>query len=219
LSYAAVGEPRSSSAVLEIAGVSRRFGEHVVVEDISLNLGAGERAALIGPNGAGKSTLLRMTAGALLPTTGTVMVGGDPADSIAARRRSGVSLSQERSFYLRLSGRANLRFFAALRGLNGRAATSQVDALIDELSLSEFADQPADRYSTGMILQLAFARALIGDPDLLVLDEPTRSLDRAASDRLWAAIDRRPRLAVLIATHQDRDLTRCGQVLEIDKRR
>jgi ABC-type multidrug transport system ATPase subunit len=136
---------------------------------------------------------------------------------VPARRLTGVSLSQERSFYLRLSGRANLIFFAQLRGYGRRAAHRTVAELADELELGEFIDERTDRYSTGMILQLAFARALLGDPPLLLLDEPTRSLDTGAVQRLWGAVDRRPETALLIATHREDDLERCDSSIDLPR--
>ena len=140
---------------------------------------------------------------------------GFEAGTLEARGLIGASLSQERSFYLRLSGRANLLFFARLRLKTKREAERHVRALEEELEISEIASKRVDRCSTGMIQQLGLARALLGDPAVLVLDEPTRSLDRDARDRLWAAIERRPKVAVLIATHLDDDLGRCGTRLDL----
>lgn len=182
-----------------------------------MKLEAGERLALVGPNGSGKSTALRCVAGTLAPTSGRVLVGGHVAGSLGARRLLGVSLSQERSFYLRLSGRANLEFFARLRGFGRRAAEQETAALTEELELQDFISAKADEYSTGMVLQLAFARALLGEPPLIVLDEPTRSLDKEAVARLWAALDRRPETAVLIATHHDDDVERCQQSIRLER--
>src|SRR5699024_8879795 len=119
---------------------------------------------------------------------------------------TGASLSQERSFYLRLSGRENLLLFARLNGLGKRAAGKRVDELADELELSDLVAQRADRCSSGQLQQLAFARALVGDPELVLLDEPTRSLDVEARSRLWAALARRPLVAAVIATHLDEDV-------------
>jgi ABC-type multidrug transport system ATPase subunit len=108
--------------VLAIDDVTRRFGERVVLSGLSLAVGSGERVALRGPNGVGKTTLLRCIAGTLEVTSGSIRVGGHPAGSLAARRSIGISLSQERSFYMRLSGAENLRLFAGVRGLSRRAA-------------------------------------------------------------------------------------------------
>jgi ABC-2 type transport system ATP-binding protein len=202
-----------NSTVLSIQGLNRRFGSRDIVRSLDLSVARGERVALWGPNGSGKTTVLRCVAGTLTPTAGSVEIGGHPAGALRARRLVGASLSQERSFYLRLSGHANLMFFARLRYDGEREAAAGVSALVDELELEEIARQRADRCSSGMIQQLALARALLGDPAVILLDEPTKSLDADARGRLWAAIDRRPDAAVLFATHLDSDLEHCDERL------
>jgi ABC-type multidrug transport system ATPase subunit len=199
---------------LEIRGLTRSFAGTVVLDTLDLDVAPGERVALRGPNGSGKTTLLRCVAGTLAPTAGEVRVGGHPAGTRPARALLGASLSQERSFYLRLTGRENLRFFARVRGL-GAEAVAAVAALEDELELADIAARRVDRCSTGMVQQLAFARSLLGEPSLLLLDEPTRSLDDGAVNRLWGAVDRRPGMAVLIATHRRDDAARCGRELNL----
>ncbi len=204
--------------VLAIEGLTRRFGERVVLSDLDLEVAQGERVAVRGPNGVGKTTLLRCIAGTLEPTSGTIRVAGHPAGSIEARRSIGLSLSQERSFYMRLSGAENLRLFAGVRGLSRRAARVRVDELVDELELSEIAAQRCDKCSSGQLQQLALARALLQEPALLLLDEPTRSLDTDARERLWAAVERiGPRMAVLCATHVDDDLDRLDRHVSLDR--
>jgi ABC-type multidrug transport system ATPase subunit len=200
---------------LEVRGLSRRFGRLEVLSDLDLELGPGERLAVQGPNGSGKTTFLRCVTGTLAPSEGTVRVCDHEAGSMEARRRLGVSLSQERSFYLRLSGRDNLLFFSRLRHSRESDAQAAVDAAIDELELREIVPVRMNRCSTGMVQQVALARALLGAPRLLVLDEPTRSLDRGAVERLWRALDNRPRVTVVIATHRREDLDRCGTSLDL----
>jgi ABC-type multidrug transport system ATPase subunit len=211
--------PRDEAAgqerVLVVEGLCRRFRERRVVENFDLSLVAGERVALRGPNGSGKTTILRCILGTLWPTSGRISVGGHAAGSLPARRLIGAVLPHDRAFYLRLTGRTNLLFFARVRGLGHREAARRVEELDAELRLAETLSRRLDRCSTGMLQKLAIARALIDGPPLLLLDEPTRSLDDAAVEFLWAALERRPHVAVLIATHRADDLARCERRIEL----
>ena len=147
--------------ILELAAVTRTFAGRRVLGPVDLELGPGERLALTGPNGSGKSTLLRCIGGTLAPSRGRITIDGARAGTRAARRRVGASFSQERSFYLRLTGRENLLTFACLREPAAHARR-QVEELVAELGLEDIAATRVDRCSTGMVQQLAFARALLG---------------------------------------------------------
>jgi ABC-2 type transport system ATP-binding protein len=198
--------------------LTRRFGDRDVIAALDLDVRPGERTAIRGSNGSGKTTVLRCVAGTLTPTSGRVEVGSHAAGTRAARSLIGASLSQERSFYLRLTGRQNLSLFGGLRGLSRSQAREEAALLISELELDGFADRRCDRCSTGMLQQLSLARALIGSPPVLLLDEPTRSLDADARYRLWRALDRRPTAAILVATHLDEDLDHVGTIVDLGRR-
>jgi len=201
--------------VLVIRDLRRQFGHREVIGGLDLRVDAGRRIALWGPNGSGKSTILRCVAGSVRQTSGSAEISGNPAGSLAARTLTGTSFSQERSFYLRLDGRRNLVFYAQVRGYSRREAQRLVQSLADELNLEHILAERVDRCSSGMIQQLALARSLIGSPVLLLLDEPTRSLDEAAVARLWEALHHRSRVAVLIATHRREDLEHCDSRIEL----
>ncbi|MGZ4187399.1 MAG: ATP-binding cassette domain-containing protein [Solirubrobacteraceae bacterium] len=194
--------------MLEAAAITRTFGGKHVLGPLDLRLDVSERLAVTGPNGAGKSTLIRCIAGTLAPCSGEITVAGHPAGTHEAKRRIGVAFAQERAFYLRLNGAENLLTFALLR-LPPARARAAVKHVVSELELEDIAAQRIDRCSSGMVQQLAIARALLGEPSLLLLDEPTRSLDDDAVARLWAAVDRRPHMALIIATHRREDVERC----------
>jgi ABC-type multidrug transport system ATPase subunit len=204
-------------SVLVVEGLGRDFGARRVIDDFDLSLSAGERVALRGRNGSGKTTILRCILGTLTPTRGRIVVGGHAAGSLAARSLIGALLPQERAFYLRLTGHTNLLFFARIRGLDRDEAARKVQALDAELGLGEILSRRLDRCSTGMLQKLALARGLIGEPLLLLLDEPTRSLDDTAMELFWAAIERRPQTAVLIATHRHDDLARCDREIHLSR--
>jgi ABC-2 type transport system ATP-binding protein len=197
-----------------VRGLARRFGDREVVRDLDLRLDEGDCVALWGPNGSGKTTILRCLAGTLEPNAGEATIAGQIVGSLAAKSLVGVSLSQERSFYMRLSARDNLVFFARVRGFSPAEARRIVGDLEEELQLRDILRERADRCSSGMLQQLALARALLTDPPVLLLDEPTRSLDAAAVERFWGALDRRGS-AVLIATHREDDLDRCSSRIEL----
>ena len=199
----------TNGSIVSIDRLSRRFGKHVVVRDLDMHLEPGQRMGFWGPNGSGKSTVLRCVAGTLLPSEGEVRVCGHEAGSLEARALVGASLSQERSFDMRLTGHGNLLFFARLRFGRDDMAATEVAAIEEELEIEAMAAERVNRASSGMIQQIALARALLGNPALVLLDEPTRSLDADARKRLWDAIERRPQTGVLIATHLEEDLDRC----------
>lgn len=155
------------------------------VNEVNLQVGQGETFGLLGPNGAGKTTLVKMLCTLILPTAGGARVAGYTLDRPAAIRAGvGLVVTDERSFYWRLTGRQNLHFFAAMHGLYERAAYERIAEVLDAVELSDRADTPFRHYSTGMRQRLAMARGLLHRPQILFLDEPTRSLDPTAQARL-----------------------------------
>jgi ABC-2 type transport system ATP-binding protein len=170
---------------IRVRGLVKRFGPVVALDGLDLDLRAGEIVALLGPNGAGKSTLLRILSTVVLPDAGSASVGGVDvtADPIEARRQIGLLIGDEHSLYWRLSGYENLRFFGVLNGLGRREAGARARQLLTELGLERAGDRRVFGYSSGMKTRLSLARALVADPPLLLLDEPTRNLDPLAAAR------------------------------------
>ena len=195
----------------------------VALQDVTFDVRAGEVVGLVGPNGAGKSTLLRTIATLLEPTTGRVLVDGvDIAtDPRSARARIGLFLNDDRSIYWRLSGRDNLRFFGVMAGLSPRAAATRADELLEQFDLVR-RDRRTFGYSSGMLVRLGLARALVGNPPLLVLDEPSRALDPVASAELVGTLRglADDGIAVLLSNHRlDEIEETCDRVLVVDEGR
>ncbi|SCF27979.1 ABC transporter ATP-binding protein [Micromonospora mirobrigensis] len=197
---------------LRVRDAARRFGSRPVFDGLDLDVPAGTRLLLDGRNGAGKTTLLRCLAGTLTFTAGEASVAGHPAGSAQARRLTGVCLTPEQGLYGRLSGHDNLLLAARLR-LAGPAARTAVARLETELEIEPFARVPTERCSAGMRARVTIARALLGDPALLLLDEPGRSLDVHARALLWAALDRRRDLTCVLVSHHPEDRDRCDRAL------
>ncbi len=160
--------------------------EVVAVDRVSLEIRQGELFGLIGPNGAGKTTLTKMLCTLLLPTQGTALINGHDVvkDENQAKASIGFVSSEERSFYWRLTGRQNLMFFAALSNLDNRIVQQRVSEVLKRVGLEDAADNMVYSYSTGMKQKLSIARGLLIDPQILFLDEPTRSIDPLAAREL-----------------------------------
>lgn len=168
-----------SQPILQADGLRREFGERVAVDDVSIRIDPGEIVGVLGPNGAGKTTTVRMCATLLAPTSGTVRVDGVDAVASprAARRRTGLVLGGDAGFYARAAARTNLLFFADVAGVPGGERRARVESALDAVGLRDRAGDAVRTYSRGMRQRLHIARALLGEPRLLLLDEPTSGLD------------------------------------------
>ncbi|MFF5171780.1 ATP-binding cassette domain-containing protein [Micromonospora sp. NPDC000089] len=204
--------------MIRLRGVSRWFGRQPVFSGLDLDVPAGTRLLVTGGNGSGKTTLLRCLAGTLTLTGGEATVAGHPVGSMAARRVLGAGLTPEHGLYGALGALDNLLLAARLR-LADRDARRAVTELTEEFDIGPYARMPVRRCSSGMRARVTIARALLGDPAALVLDEPGRSLDGSARALLWAALDRRPDLACVLVSHQPEDSARCQQTIEFPVRR
>jgi ABC-type multidrug transport system ATPase subunit len=162
---------------------SWKQGSIRALDGVSFTVRRGSVFGLLGTNGAGKTTLIKICYNLLVPTSGSVLVlGEDPLHhGRGIRGRMGMVNSEERSFYWRLSGRRNLEFFAALHDMDRAAADRRIAELGVLTGISEYLDVPFSDYSTGMRQKTAVARALLHDPEVLLMDEPTRSLSPDAA--------------------------------------
>ncbi|HEY6267079.1 MAG TPA: ABC transporter ATP-binding protein [Candidatus Acidoferrum sp.] len=179
----------------------------VALAGVSFEIREGEALALLGANGAGKSTLLRIIATLLVPTSGHARVAGHDTvrDSRAVRRRLGYHAGTDHGFYARLTARENLLFFGRLNLLSRLAAAQRISQLAEQFHFGEALDRQVRTLSTGTVQRLSLARALLHQPSVLLLDEPTRSLDAIAAAEfrrfLKSEVLRSGRTSLLFASH------------------
>jgi len=184
--------PAVPDAVIDIEGLAKRYGDFAAVRDLTLSIGRGEVFGFLGPNGAGKTTTIRMLMGILVPSAGRARIDGLDChrDGAEVKRRVGY-LPDAPAFYDFLRGREILQFVAEMHGLPRPEAARRTDALLQEQGLADAAEEFASNYSTGMKKKLGLACALVHDPPVLILDEPTNGLDpraqRDVQERLRAA--------------------------------
>jgi len=177
----------SEPPAIELRGLTRYFGERAALREISISVPSGATLAVLGRNGAGKSTLLRILAALLRPHAGDVIVFGEPLPrrAFAVRARLGL-LGHEPLLYRELTGRENLRYHARLH----RVGEDRVQRVLEAVQMERRAEEPVRLLSRGMVQRLAVCRAVLHEPDLLLLDEPRANLDPAASELVEPLIGR-----------------------------
>ncbi len=164
--------------MIQVQGLSKSFGKVKAVQHVSFSAPDGQITGLLGPNGAGKSTTLRMLYTLLKPESGSAQVDGFDvrSDPIEVQRRIGV-LADARGLYPRLTTRENIRYYGRLHGLEGATLEKQIESLLTMLDMQSIADRQTEGFSTGEKLKVAIARALVHNPQNILLDEPTNGLD------------------------------------------
>jgi heme exporter protein A len=187
-----------SKPALELEGLARHYGEREALSGVSLSLAVGQTLVVFGPNGAGKTTLLRVLATLLRPHAGDVRVLGSslPNDAWAVRGRVGL-LGHEPLLYRELTARENLRFHARLHGVGDE----RVDELLESVAMGARAREPLRTLSRGMVQRVAVARAVLHDPELLLLDEPHSNLDPAAIELVAPLIGAASKRTRVICSH------------------
>lgn len=211
--------PRSPA--LSLVDVRVRYGDHLALDRLTLDVRRGEIVSLLGPNGSGKSTTLAVAAGILDPFEGTVASGGirRAEDPTGYARQVGL-VPQEPALYEELTAEANLLFFGRLYGLSGYDLRCRVAIALDRVRLTDRGQDRVSTYSGGMKQRVNLAVALLHDPPLLLLDEPTASLDPKSRDALFADLHRLRDAghAVLLTTHHlDEAETGCDRIVVLNK--
>jgi len=197
----------SSSAIrneIVIDGLAKHFGDVTAVNGLTLAIRKGELFGLLGPNGAGKTTTISMLCGLLAPSAGTAQIGGYDVttDLDQVKARIGVC-PQEAAVFKFLTGLENIELFGKLHGMDRPALKERAAALVDQAGFSDAAGRRAKGYSGGMVRQLNLLMALISDPDIVFLDEPTVGMDARARRRTWdyiAALKDQDK-TVILTTH------------------
>src|ERR1700742_2817336 len=198
-----VADAPDQSALIEIDGLTKRFGTFVAVDNVSFQVRRGEVLGFLGPNGAGKSTTMRMLAGFMIPTAGTARIQGHDvqSDSVAARRALGF-LPEGAPTYPEMSVEGFLRFCARIRGFSGSELADRVDPALGLTTLQGVRLQPVETLSKGFKRRVGLAQALLHDPPVLVLDEPTDGLDPNQKHEVRGLIEQMaPEKAIVISTH------------------
>ena len=210
----------TSQPLLEVEGLTRRFKGRTAVDGLSLSVRPGEILGLLGPNGAGKSTTFQVLAGLLAPDAGQVRFAGrelslsDPS----LRRQMGI-IFQRSSLDDLLTARENLMLGARLYGLGGERARERVEAMLSLIGLLERGDERVGTWSGGMRRRLELARALVHQPRVVLMDEPTQGLDEAAFRTFWAHLKRlrdSEGLTVLLTTHRADEADVCDRLAVLD---
>ncbi|HEX3317971.1 MAG TPA: ABC transporter ATP-binding protein [Solirubrobacteraceae bacterium] len=188
----------AAAPAIELRGLARAFGERTALADVSLALAAGATLVVFGPNGAGKTTLLRVLATLLRPTGGDARVLGSelPGRGHEVRGRLGF-LGHDALLYRDLTGRENLRYHARLRAMR----PERIEALLERVDMTGRGDEPLRTLSRGMVQRLAVCRAVLHEPELLLLDEPRSHLDPAAAELVEPLIGRASGRSRVVASH------------------
>ncbi|TMA47621.1 MAG: ABC transporter ATP-binding protein [Deltaproteobacteria bacterium] len=214
-------EHRTAPRMISVEHLTKYYGATRAVDDVSFEIARGERAALLGPNGSGKSTLLRMVTGYFSPTGGRVVIGGVDMGGapLAARRRVGY-LPEQVSLYPELTVRRTLAFVAEVRGVRRGTRRGAVDEVIAGCGLTEVADRRVGTLSKGYRQRVGLAQALVGDPDVLVLDEPTVGLDPVQTVEMRGLLCGLTGRTVLLSTHILAEASAlCSRIVILDRGR
>lgn len=215
--------PGTPEAVVTATGLTKRFGDRTVVDDVTFHIDRGETYGLIGPNGAGKTTTIDIVCGLLAPDAGHVEVAGVAMSTGASPAKAAIGLvPQDIALYPDLTARENLRFFGRLQGLRGTELTTRVDEVLELIGLTDRADDRVDEFSGGMKRRCNIGAGLLHRPMLLVLDEPTVGVDPQSRNAILESVQALggEGLSVLYTTHYMEEAERlCDRIGIIDEGR
>ncbi|TLQ04288.1 ABC transporter ATP-binding protein [Pediococcus stilesii] len=188
--------------IIELSQIAKKFGKQEVLKEIDFNVDAGQIVGLIGPSGSGKSTIIKIALGMEVANRGEAKIFGQKMPNRTLLSRIGY-MAQTDALYLTLTGRENLKFYAQMKGIKGNQLQEQIKHVSQVVDLTDALNRKVQGYSGGMMRRLSLAIALLGDPELLILDEPTVGIDPALRRQIWAELKRikNDGKSVLVTTH------------------
>lgn len=195
---------KENGTAMKIENLTKRFDDITAVDGLNLEVKDGEVFGLLGPNGSGKTTIINVLSGLLKPTSGHVTVGGYDVQKEQDRIKELIGVCpQETAVYMYLTGRENVELFGNLHVMSKKTLKENVDELLERLGLSEDADRRAGKYSGGLKRRTSLIMALVHDPDIAFLDEPTVAMDPVSRRAVWEFIEelKKRKKTIILTTH------------------
>ncbi|WP_203289347.1 ABC transporter ATP-binding protein [Metabacillus sp. cB07] len=202
-----------SEPAIVLQSVSKSFGKKEVIQDVTFKVDKGEIFGLLGPSGSGKTTIIKMIVGIEEPTNGEASVLGVRMPDLNMLKNIGF-MAQSDALYSELTGKENVSFFASLSGLRGKNKKERIEYVLDLVNLAEHAGKRTGDYSGGMKRRLSLAIAMLNEPQVLVLDEPTVGIDPILRQSIWEELERirQSGTAIVVTTHVMDEAEKCGRI-------
>ncbi|WP_370636332.1 ABC transporter ATP-binding protein [Cohnella sp. CFH 77786] len=199
--------------VVDLQGITRRFGKRTVLDGIALRVGRGEIFGLLGPSGSGKTTLIKLITGIDKADEGEVVMLGEKMPKLSMLQRFGY-MAQSDALYQELTAKENLLFFASLFGLSGARRKERIQAAMSVVDLLDHLNKPVAAYSGGMKRRLSLAISLLHEPELLILDEPTVGIDPVLRQSIWKELTalRDRGTTIILTTHVMDEADKCDRI-------
>ncbi|MFB5661065.1 ABC transporter ATP-binding protein [Alteribacillus sp. HJP-4] len=201
------------NAEIRLQSIAHSFGDEAVIKDIDLQIQKGEIFGLLGPSGAGKTTLVKIIVGILKPTHGSVEVQGTTMPSLQQMRSIGF-MAQSDALYMELSAKENMEYFASIYGLSRSKQKERMEHALGVVNLVEHMKKPVEKFSGGMKRRLSLAIALVHEPTVLVLDEPTVGIDPLLRQSVWDEFQKLKRrgTTIIVTTHVMDEAEKCDKL-------